>query len=279
MTPALLALPALGCEIACYEAGPATGPALLLLPGNSLSCASTYSVLWADPALAHFRLVAFDWPGCGASPWADPAAYGLRGLRRVLLAAWETLHLAGTLVVAHSLAGHVVLDVLNQLAAVRDALLVGTPPLNAARLGTAFFPDPRMSRFYEAQLSPDALDSLADLMLPSAHRPAHAAVLRQALQQTDPAFRTALAADIGAGHVVDEVAVLGRTAVPLAFAQGEAEAVVDPAYFATLPAPFARWGPALHRLGGAGHLPMLETPVAFRRLLLDFAAACPMPAA
>lgn len=283
MTPRLLALPALGSALACYEGGDPAGPPLLLLPGNSLSAASTYGALWADPALAGFRLLALDWPGCGASPWVSPAQhglYGLRGLRRVLRAAGAALPLAGALVVAHSLAGHLLLDVLADLPPLRGALLVGTPPLaDAASLGAAFRPDPRAAGLFGAALTPAALADLLALLLHPAHHAAHAPALAAALRQSDPAFRTALSADIAAGHLVDEVAVLRDTRLPLALALGAADGLIDAAYFAGLPAAPARWGSALTLLAGAGHLPMLETPTAFGALLLAFAAATAPPPA
>lgn len=278
MTPTLYSLAApLNCQLAVYETGTPTGPPLLLLPGNSLSVASTYSALWNDPALTSFRVVAFDWPGCGASPWA-PAAYGLSGLRQVLLAAWAALHLPGALVVAHSLAGHVLLDVLAGLPQVRGALLVGAPPVaDAASLAAAFGTDPRMGYFYQAELPPTALEELLAFMLVSPLAPEPAGALRQALVQSDPAFRTTLGASLATGNLLDEVAIAAATPVPLAFAQGTAEALVQAAYFDTLPASPSRFGPPLHLLPGAAHLPMLETPAAFVQLVLALAAATAPP--
>lgn len=274
MTPHFHLLPTLNTSVACYEGGNSSGPPLLLLHGNSLASAATYSALWADPALAHFRLLAFDWPGCGASPRAAPEAglYGLTGLRRVLPAVWQALELQGALVVAHSLAGHILLDVLDELTAlgpVRGALLVGTPPLrDAADLATAFRPDPRLGSLFTAEVSEAQTEELIDVMLHPAQRPAHAAALRQALRQSDPAFRAALAADIGAGLFVDELAALTHSSVPLTLAQGEADGVINAAYFAGLPGGFP-----LHLLPEAGHLPMLEQPIAFSRLVQAMAAA------
>ncbi|NML68011.1 alpha/beta hydrolase [Hymenobacter sp. RP-2-7] len=267
--PVLLALPQ-GPTVAVYDSG-SSGPVLLLLAGNSLSSASTYGALWAEPALAGYRRVAFDWPGCGASPWA-PAWYGLEAPARVLALVVATLDLPATVVVGHSLGGHLALHALPRLPLVRGLLLVGTPPLGAAAdFAHAFLPEPRMGLLYQAELSDAELAQLLPALLQPAAPASQQAPLAEALRQSDPAFRPALAAAIGAG-VPDEQAILRATAVPVAFALGEADALVSAAYLGATAAP-TRWGALVHLVAGAGHTPMLETPAAFATLLAEFAAA------
>lgn len=267
-SPTLLALPD-GPTVALYDSGGA-GPVLLLLAGNSLS-SSTYDALWSEPALAGYRRVAFDWPGCGASPWA-PAWYGLAAPARVLELVAATLDLPPTVVVGHSLGGHLALHALHRLPTVRGLLLVGTPPLGAAAdFATAFRPEPRMGLLYQADLSDAELTQLLPALLRPRVPAELQALLAHALRQSDPAFRPALAAAIGHG-VPDEHAILQATTLPVAFALGEADALVSADYLRAVAAP-SRWGLPLHLLAEAGHTPMLETPAAFADLLAAFAGA------
>ncbi|HEX8504600.1 MAG TPA: alpha/beta hydrolase [Hymenobacter sp.] len=269
MLPAstLLSLPE-GPAIAVYDTG-GTGPAIVLLPGNSLSVEATYGALVAELALAGYRLVAFDWPGCGASPW-NPAWYGPARLRQALALAFAALAVPACVVVGHSLGGHLALGALPELPQVRGLLLSGAPPLgSAADFVAAFRPDPRMALMYQAGLTADELAQLVPAVLRSGAPAAEQALITQALRQSDPAFRTVLGAEVAAGNLLDEQAVLRATAVPVAFAHGQADALVNGAYLETLAAP-SRWGAPVHVLAGAGHTPMLEAPAAFAALLAAF---------
>lgn len=266
--PTLLSL-SQGPTVAVYDSGGA-GPALLLLPGNSLSVVATYGDLMAEPALAGYRRVAFDWPGCGVSPW-NAAWYGPTQLIETLVLATAALALPACVVVGHSLGGHLALGALARLPQVRGLLLAGTPPLgSAADFETAFRPDPRMGLLYQAYHTAAELAALVPALLrPNAPAPTQQ-LLMDALHQSDPAFRTVLGAEIAAGNLLDERAVLRAGTVPVAFAHGPADALVNAEYLRAVEVP-QRWGAAVHELAGTGHTPMLEAPAAFARLLAAFA--------
>ena len=270
LTPTRLALPA-GLTVAVYDTG-GPKPAVVLLPGNSLSVEATYGALAAEPALADFRLVAFDWPGCGASPW-NAAWYGPVQLMSVLRQVLAALAVPACVVVGHSLGGHLALGALPQLPQVRGLLLSGTPPVgSAADLGAAFRPDPRMGYLYQAHLTEAELAELVPALLRSNAPAALQAGVKSALRLSDPAFRTVLASEIGAGNLADELAVLRHTAVPVALAHGADDALVSEAYLHQVAVP-SRWGAPVHVFGEAGHMPMLETPAAFAALLAGFGRA------
>lgn len=270
LQPVFLPLPRIGLTLATYESGISTGPPLLFIHGNSLA-ASIFQRQWAAPALQAFRLVALDLPGHGQSPDA-PEWYAPARLRQVLVAAIRALGCEQALVVAHSYGGHLVLDSLSELPDLQGLLLVGTPPVStAADLAAAFRLNETGGLLYAATISPAQAAALARYCLRADCADEEVAILEAALSRADGRMRTSLAASIGAGELADEVGLVQTTAVPLAFVQGQEEAMLNPEYFAFLSAP-SRWGAPLLLVPGAGHLPFLENPTAFNILLVDFAA-------
>jgi pimeloyl-ACP methyl ester carboxylesterase len=237
-----------------------------------LSAESTYGQMVAEPVLAGYRRVAFDWPGCGASPWALDW-YGPARLTQALELVVKALALPTPLVVGHSLGGHLALAALPKLPQVHGLLLAGTPPLaSAADLAAAFLPDPRMALLYQADLTDaDLAQLLPALLRPNAPAPLQAR-LAKALRQSDPAFRTVLAAEVETGNLADEQAVLRTTAVPVAFVLGAADALISAAHIQAVAAP-TRWGAPVHVLPNTGHTPMLEAPADFAELVAAFGRA------
>ena len=271
-----LPLPAFGLSLHTCEAGDRTGALVVLVPGNSLG-ADLYCAQLAAAELQAFRLVALDLPGQGRSPRV-PALYSPARLGAVLVAALAALqpaplHGPPALVVGHSYGGNLLLEELPQLAHLRGLLSLSAPPVGSpADLAAAFRLDATGQLFYAPDLSAAQATALAAWCLRADAPAEEQALVAADLRRADGALRTALGAYVGGGHLRDERAHVATTPVPLAFATGEQERAVDFAYFDTLVAP-TRWGAPLHLLPGAAHLPFLENPVAFNRLLLAFAAA------
>ncbi|MFD2721015.1 alpha/beta fold hydrolase [Hymenobacter monticola] len=275
MRPALLPLPAFETALHTYEAGDPAGPLVVFVPGNSMGADLFQGQLQA-PELQAFRLVALDLPGLGLSPRVA-ALYAPDRLGAALVAAVETLAEGRpALVVGHSYGGNLLLEELPRLSWLRGLLLLGAPPVGTADLAAAFRFDATGQLLYAPELSAAQAEALAAWCLRADAPAAEQALVAADVLRADGRVRTELAAYIGNGLLRDERAHVAATSVPLAFATGEQERALDFAYFDTLAAP-TRWGQSLHLLPGAAHLPFLENPVAFNRLLLAFAAATALP--
>ena len=171
----------------------------------------------------------------------------------------------------HSYGGNLLFDALPMLPRLRGLLAVGAPPISTgADAGQAFRFDETGGLFYAPALTADQALDLARYVLQPIPDPADVTRLLADLTRADGRFRAATAAAIAAGALADERGHVQVTPVPLAFAAGEFDPLLNPGYFDTLPAP-TLWGQHLHRVPAASHLPMLENPAAFNALLLAFA--------
>lgn len=271
ISTSFVALPAVGLTVAVHEAGDPAGPPVFLLHGNSLSASSFERQLMAFE-LRQFRLVALDLPGHGQSPNA-PGHYTIGGMKDVVVAVVLALGLANALAVGHSYGGHLLLEALPELPALRGLLAIGAPPVSTdADFQAAFRFDETALLFYAPSLSPSQVQALARFCLRPGAPAAEVAPLAAALARADGQARTALAASIAAGGLAAEVGYVAHTAVPLALAAGEYDTALNFAYFDALTAP-SRWEKPLHQIPAAGHTPFLENPAAFNQLLLRFLAA------
>ena len=271
LKPLLLTLPETEIVVATYEGGDPNGQPLFFLHGNSLA-ADTFGRQWLDPTLQRFRLVAIDLPGHGQSP-AAPGNYSVPAMRAAVRATMQALGAEQAIAVGHSYGGNLLLELLPDLPKLRGLLTIGAPPVSTpAEMQAAFQLSETGMLFYEAALSAVQIDALARYCLRPNAPADEIALLAADIARTDGRARPDLLASIGAGGMSDEVAHVGKTAVPLAFAVGEFEEAINFVYFEMLAVP-SRWKKALHVVPGSGHSPFLENPAAFNQLLLDFALA------
>ena len=271
MTASSLSLPDLGVTLATYEGGNPAGAPLFLLHGNSLA-ADIFTKQWHDPTLQPFRLVTMDLPGHGQSPPA-PGHYALPAMRAVVRAAVQALRLEQALVVAHSYAGLLFLELLPELPRLQGLMVVGAPPVSSPEhIQAAFQFNETVMLYYTLAVNAAQAEVMAQYALAPEVASDTLALLTADILRTDGQARTDLGASLAAGDISDQVGYVARTTVPLAFVAGALDRGLHLAYFERLAAP-SRWGGPVHLIPAAGHSPFIESPVVFNQLLLDFAMA------
>jgi pimeloyl-ACP methyl ester carboxylesterase len=97
--------------------------------GNSASKEAFRPVIQSTP-VANRRLIAFDFPGCGASSDAEnwQEVYTLPGLAQTLIELVHVLNIPDYIVLGWSLGGHVAIEALRFGLVPRGLVLTGTPP-------------------------------------------------------------------------------------------------------------------------------------------------------
>lgn len=256
-----------------FSASAGSGPAALLIHGNSSSSRSFQHQLAGDLGASH-RLVAFDLPGFGGSqPVADPARLGLQGWAATVGAVVAALELDAFVLVGWSLGGHIALEAVGDLPGARGVMIFGTPPIAfPPAMDQAFLPHPAMAATFKDALSAEEMDAyVASFFAPGvAERPA---AFVEDIRRSDGRARAAVAASIRPDGYKDEVALVAELGLPLAVIHGADEQLINGAYIAGLTMP-SLWRGAVQVVPGAGHAPHWEQPAAFNALLAAFIADC-----
>jgi len=254
------------CAVA-YRESQGTGPAVVLIHGNSASTA-TWRAFFGGPLAGRYRLVAMDLPGCGDS--GRLASYSLRGLADFIVRFAAATRCDDGLFVGHSLGGHLVLEAASRLPNARGFVLNGAAPIGKPpRLDEAFLPSPSLAAGMKSDLTAEEIEGWTRAMAQpdTAVPPALDADIRR----TDGRFRAGLAESIGALDYTDEVEIVARLGKPVAIVHGSDEALVNKSYLDRLSIP-SLWRGAIQVIEGAGHLAPLQRPEPFQGLLGEFAA-------
>jgi pimeloyl-ACP methyl ester carboxylesterase len=255
-------------EIA-YRASEGTGRPVVLVHSNSTSSRS-WRPLLSGPFGAAFRCLALDLPGHGESPpAANPADYALPGYAEVLAGFLTALDAEDAVLVGWSLGGHIALETAARSRTLTGLAIFGAPPVGSAELlSAAFRPNPATNLGFTPELSTEQAEQYArSFLAPGSDVPV--AEFTGDIERTDSRARAGLAASLGEGRFIDEIAVLAELRIPLAILHGREDALVDLDYLNGLTAP-TLWRGAVQVLDGVGHAPHVEAPDRFAALLTEF---------
>jgi pimeloyl-ACP methyl ester carboxylesterase len=262
----------IGQQTINYYESAGTGPAALLIHGNSLSGLGFRHQI-AGELGAQYRIVAIDLPGHGlSSPAADPQqAYTLPGYAAIVLEVVERLELQNAVIVGWSLGGHVVMEAADRLKDAAGLMIFGAPPLGIPpAMAEAFLPNPALGAIFKADLTAAEIDAFVTaLFRPDAHE--NGQVFATDVRRTDPQARAVLAGSIGPGGYHDEIEAVAQLSCPLAVLHGAHEQLVNLAYLQALTIP-TLWRGTVQIVPDAGHTPHWEQPRHFNALLDAFLA-------
>lgn len=257
-----------------YRQSMGSGPAVLLLPGNSSSGLSYECQLDGEIGLRH-RLVAVDLPGFGDSqPVVEPdTVLGIQGSARMVIKAVEALGLEDAVVVGWSLGGHVALEALSQLPHCKGMLIFGTPPIAfPPDLAAAFLPNPAMGAGFNPTPDEEEVRAYVQAFFAPGNKDIPEFFFDD-MRRADGRARAAVGGSIRPGGYQDEVEIVNTMHVPLAVLQGEHEQLVSLDYLKQVSMP-TLWRGQVQTVPGAGHAPHWENSEAFNALLAAFVEEC-----
>jgi pimeloyl-ACP methyl ester carboxylesterase len=264
-TRTLLTVADLG--VAALQAGRATAPPVLLVPGYTGSKEDFAPLL--DPlAAAGFRVTAIDLPGQFESPGpAEPARYSVAELGATVLALAHRLG-PGVRLLGHSFGGLVSrAAVCAEPAAFASLVLVGSGP--AALQGSRRAMIERLEPVLGSQGLPAVHAATQGFAAAQpgyrAPSPQLAAFLRQRFLAGSPAMLRGMGDALRAEP--DRVDELAATGVPILVLYGEADDAWQPEVQAEMA---ARLDAAVAVIPGAMHSPAIENPPATIEALLRF---------
>lgn len=245
------------------------GMPILLLHGNSLS-ARLYKKQIKSELGNKYRLIAFDFPGCGMSQKAanPKKTYSVKGLIQCLLSVIEQLDLEDLILVGHSLGGHLIVEAASQIPSAQGFVVFGTPFFGIPpAMDKAFLPHPHLGLASQSDLSTGKILALAQAFVKK-ETVCPSAIMNQ-IAQTDTDFRSCLAQSIGKGEMKDELKIAAKLQKPIAIFHGEGDQLVNREYLQSLTIP-SLWRNEVQVIPDAGHTPQWENAKVFNVLLEEF---------
>ncbi|WP_428545743.1 alpha/beta fold hydrolase [Profundibacter sp.] len=254
-------------KINYYESA-GTGPAILLIHGNSASGKCFQNQIEGSLG-ENFRVVAIDLPGHGGSdPFENMEDYNFPAYARVIVDVASALNMDEAVFAGWSLGGHAVLEASSQLVNAAGFVIFGTPPLAfPPAMEEAFLPNPAMAAAFNPTLSPEEAKGFADAFFAEGTNAPELFI--DDIQATDGNARAGMAASIAPDGYADEVEIVANLSKPLAIMHGSDEMLVNGDYFSTLNMP-TLWRQKVQIIKGAGHIPQWEQADTFNRLLAGF---------
>lgn len=244
------------------------GAAVVFVHGNS-ACKEYFARQFDSPLRDHYRLLALDLPGHGASANApDPArSYSIHGFADATMAFLDAIGVARAALVGWSLGGHVVLEMMARWPGAAAGWITGTPPAGGADMQEAFLPSDQMGLTFKEEFSEaDArIQTQSGLGMGQKVEPF---MLASALR-ADGRFRPLMLQSAIEGRDLDGGQIARESMLPLAVVSGSDEPYVNNA-FLTKVAYANLWDGRVHVLEGAGHMPFWQMPDIVNPMLARF---------
>ena len=261
-------------HVTIWERGPETGPAVLLIHGNS-ACKEIFDYQMAAPFADRYRMIAVDLPGHGGSdPEAEPnfdpqKSYTMKGYAGVMVEVLSALNRHEATVMGWSLGGHVALEMAPIFPGLKGLLITGTPPLShdPAEAATAFLPSPHMDLTGKEELTDREIEDYAAANCGNRPMP----FMVDAVKRTDGRARAVMIADAQAGGASDQKAIAAGLTIPFAIVNGADEPFVSNAYIQGMGLTNL-WRGQPHFVENGGHAPFWQQPPAFNALFEPFLA-------
>jgi len=248
----------------------AVAPTVLLIHGNSM-CWRVFSGQFDSPLSQHYRMIAFDLPGHGASDDApDPRrSYTIPAYADLAVEILDAFGVGEAAVLGWSLGGHIGLELMARWRGLRGLMAVGTPPVAPcpSALAGAFLPTPLMAFAGQAEATRQEAEAYARACCGTAVD--RSPELIETACRTDGRARHAMMSAALAGKGVDGRRVAETSAAPLAIVVGANDPFVNRQYLLSLGYSHL-WRGEVQVMEDCGHAPFLDRPSAFGELLGAF---------
>ena len=244
---------------------------ILFIHGNS-SCKEVFRHQF-EALRAHYRCVAFDLPGHGVSPNADPDRdYNLAAYAQIVAELVQRLKLGRPIVFGWSLGGYVALEYAAAGHPIAALAICGTSPVRTFPddMPKGYIPSPHMelagkrfhSRHEKGQYATHTIG------LPKEAEP----ILWQAVWRTDGQAREQAFAKLKTTDWQRQIAVIQGGTIPFVMINGPKDPFINHSYCAR-PEFGTAFSPVPILIDGAGHAPFLEDAEPFTQAFLRFIRA------
>lgn len=240
---------------------------LVFVHGNSLS-SKLFDEQFNDEKLYdEYELIRFDLPGFGLSGKAsDDKIYSFSGFAEILIELYKQLNIQNAILVSNSLGGHVILEALEDLKGIKGIFMNGTPPFGLPPASDMFLPHPAVPLFFKGEHTMEELDALVRAVL---HNAGLAEKVKTEILKSDTHFRDVWMSNAQTILPKDELLVVKNAQIPIAVVHGANEKIINGEYIKNIDF-FSLWKNEIIEIPEAAHLPFLEQPKIYNKLLLEF---------
>jgi pimeloyl-ACP methyl ester carboxylesterase len=244
------------------------GLPVVLLHGNS-ACKEVFSRQLESDLGDHYRIIAVDLPGHGASSDAfDPErTYTMPGYADAMVEVLAMLGVDRAVVYGWSLGGHVGMEMLPRYPGMVGLMISGAPPVGQAmeEIQAGFRPLP--GAVLAGQ--PDLTEEEVEMFALGNYGPPVEPMMREAIKRTDGRARAVMITGFFTGQASDQRDLAVNSSVPLAIVNGAEDPLVNIDYVGSLPSGNL-WDKHCFVLRGAGHAPFLRAPEVFNNVMARF---------
>jgi pimeloyl-ACP methyl ester carboxylesterase len=241
---------------------------IVFLHGNSCS-----SRLWQkqfdSPLDDNYNLLAYDFMGFGDSDHSDDINdYSITSLKNSVLHFIDQQHLKDYFLVGHSLGGHVIHQLVDQLKGCKGIISMGAPPISVPPdIAAMYLPAAPVGVMFQKDFTDDDLNNVATNFFYAADKEPD--FFKADFRKSDGNTRAAIGAILADPAFKDEVVQLTRSPLRKAFFSGKHEESLNNEYYNTFNFPNT-WGPKVHLIPDAGHVPQWENPEVVNQLIDEF---------
>ncbi|PKL80831.1 MAG: hypothetical protein CVV25_02635 [Ignavibacteriae bacterium HGW-Ignavibacteriae-4] len=237
---------------------------LVFVHGNS-SSSNVFNPIF-ESELFDENLISFDFFGHGKSPWLSiEHKYSIESYRKQLLEITSNV-MNDVYIIAHSLGGHIAIEVATSIENLKGLLVFGTPPIRKPiNFNEAFNPVEILNMMYTDKVDDENLEILFQKFT---RNKSYNEILKKDFRNTDPRIRLNLAAELqNPDTLLDEVNIFKNLNCKKLIINGENDPAINKEYIRLIQ---KECNFDFLEVKDSGHYISVEKRFEFNRLVKEF---------
>lgn len=250
-----------------YVDSGSSGVPIFFIHGNSAGKEVFYPLI-NEYLGSRFRCISFDLLGCSnLEKENESGQLHFHQILEHMKLFIDSFNFEEYFVFGHSLGGHLYLENARFFKNAKGAFLCGVPPLGKTGVPLNPFQDnPVIPLLFNSELSEkNKIDLVENLINQNDD---NKELIFSLLSRTNPLFRSALSKAHSDGLIIDEVAAIFESSIPICLSIGENDRLINHTYLEQFSEKIWKGKPLI--IKSAGHYPQLENPGELSEFICEF---------